>query len=115
MLFQDGNSSDVFWINDYQMDVVETYPTMSMTIFGSFYNPHYGYVTLSTQQALVINMADQVPSAGILIAVGYNGSAGGPTMARLTCLSSGLFKVESDIDGDGVYDTESEDLFWSDY
>jgi hypothetical protein len=60
-------------------------------------------------------MTDQVPSAGILIAVGENGSAGGPTMARLTCLSAGLFKVETDTDGDGVYDTDSGDLFWDDF
>ncbi|WP_372680072.1 hypothetical protein [Desulfosarcina sp.] len=115
MLFQDGIGGDVFWIKDYQMDVVETGPTMSMTIFGNFYSPQYGYVVLSTQQALVVDTTDQVPSAGILIAEGENGSAGGPTMARLTCLSAGLFKVETDTDGDGDYDTVSVDLFWDDF
>jgi len=60
-------------------------------------------------------MTDQVPSAGILIAVAENGAAGGPTMAQLMCLSCGLFKVETDSDGDGVYDTDSGDLFWDDF
>jgi hypothetical protein len=99
-----------FWINDHQMEVVETGPTMSMSISGNVHSPQYGYVTLSTQPAFVVDTTDQVPSTGILIVVGENGSVGGPTMARLTCLSTGLFKVETDTDGDGVYDTDSGDL-----
>ena len=119
MYLQDGNSNDVYWINNYNMEAIdylsEDPPYVSMTISGIFYDPHYGYVTLSTPENLIVNDNDRLPTSGILLVEGENGVFGGPTKARLTCYSSSLFNVEADIDGDGGYDWNSGDLSWDDY
>ena len=115
MYLQDGSSGDVFWINNYQMQVVHYDSFMSVTVSGNFYDPDYGYVTLSTQQVLIIDDYTMTPRSGILIAGGENGSAGGPTSAKLTCYPSALFQVEADTDGDGGYDWESGSQSWDDY
>ncbi|WP_419655630.1 uncharacterized protein Dvar_47240 [Desulfosarcina variabilis str. Montpellier] len=86
-----------------------------MTISGDFYYPDYGYVSLSTEQTLIIDASTGTPSSGVLIVTGENGSSGGPTEARLTCYSEGQFQVEADTDGDGVYDWTSDMLSWDSY
>jgi hypothetical protein len=113
MYIQDSNSGDVFWIDGYRMGISADDSYYAITISGNFYDPHYGYVTVSTQQNLLVSESDMIPYSGILIAVGENGTAGGPTKARLTCYSSGSFQVEADTNGDGVYDWDSGDLSWS--
>jgi hypothetical protein len=55
MYLQDGSNDDVFRINNYQMQVVYYASYMSVTVSGNFYDPDYGYVTLSTQQSLIID------------------------------------------------------------
>lgn len=115
MYLQNGNSSDVFWISDYHMEGVEDATNLLMNISGNFYDPEYGHITLSTLQDLTMNVDETVPSSGILAVVGENGPAGGPTMAKLTCYPSGLFQVEADTNGDGIYDWDSGTLSWDDY
>ena len=113
MYLQDG--SDVYWINNYNIEAIEYPSSVSISVSGIFYDPNYGYVTLSTPENLVVYDYDRLPAAGILLVEGENGSSGGPTKAKLTCKSSGLFNVEADTDGDGIYDWDSGDLSWDDY
>jgi hypothetical protein len=115
MYLQDGSNSEVFWLHNFQMTVVDHISYLTMTVSGSFYYPDYGYVSLSTQQPLVVDSDTMTPSSGILIVSGETGSAGGPTRARLTCYASDLFQVEADTDGDGVYDWTSAYLSWDEY
>ena len=115
MYLQDGNSNDVYWINNYNIEAIEYPSYVSMTISGIFYDPHYGYVTLSTPENLIVYDYDRVPTSGILLVEGDNGVSGFPTKARLTCYSSSLFNVEADTDGDGIYDWSSGVLSWDDY
>lgn len=114
MYIQDGNDDYVFWIRDYQITAAEDASGVAMNISGRFYHPDYGYVTLSTQQALITNFSDVLPVSGVLIAIGETGSEGGPTKAKLTFVDSDLFRVEADTNGSGVYDWDSGELLWSD-
>jgi hypothetical protein len=86
-----------------------------MTISGDFYYPDYGYVSLTTEQTLIIDASTMTPTSGVLVVSGENGSAGGPTRARLTCYSSGQFQVEADTNGDGEYNWTSALLSWDEY
>jgi hypothetical protein len=115
MYLQDGSTDEVFWLNNFQMTVTDHLATLEMIVSGTFYSPDHGYVTLSTQQTLTIDSDTMTPISGVLVATGENGSAGGPTQARLTCYSSGEFQVEADTDGDGTYDWTSEPLSWDEY
>jgi hypothetical protein len=115
MYLQDGSTKDVYWIKNYLLDVEDYGSYVSMNLSGQFYNPHYGYVTLTTQQNLIVGYYDQNPSSGVIIVVGENGISAGPTMARLTCFPNDIFQVEADTDGDGLYDWVSGDLYWGNY
>ena len=111
---QNGKDGPVFWIHNYRINVEDYGSYVSMTLSGRFYDPSYGYVTLSTQQAIMANYPNMVPESGVLLVVGKNGAVGGPTMARLTCQPSSKFIVEADTVGDGVFDWVSEELSWDD-
>lgn len=115
MYLQDISSNDVYWINNYDMRAIEYADYVSMTVSGTFYNLHHGYVTVSTIENLIVYEYDSVPTSGTILAERENGVSGGPTKARLTCYPSGLFNVGADTDGDGVYDWNSGDFYWDDY
>ena len=115
MYLADGTDDYVFWLNNYQMELEDHSTYSTMTISGDFYFPDYGYASLTTEEELVIDNDTGTPSSGVLIVTGENGSAGGPTRARLTCYSAGQFQVEADTDGDGVYDWTSDTLSWDAY
>jgi hypothetical protein len=71
---------------------------------GRFYDPEFGYVELSVEGLIQINVTDRWPSSGVMILTGAQGGSGGPTRARLTFLNATEFLVEADTDGDGAYD-----------
>ena len=113
MYIQNGYSGDVFWLRDYQITVTEDALEVSMNISGRFYHPDYGYVTLSTEQAIIAEASDMFPVSGVLIVVGETGLEGGPTKAKLTFSGSDSFSVEADTNGNGVFDWDSGELFWN--
>lgn len=80
-----------------------------------FYDPQDGYVSVSIIENPIVYDYDRVPTSGVILAEGENGVSGGPTMDRLTCYPSGLFNVQADTNGDGIYDWDSWDLPWDDY
>jgi hypothetical protein len=112
LLAKVGQDNEVFWINDYRIEVKERINELSLNISGNFYDPKYGYVTLSTQQELIIDVNDMLPTSGVLIATGRNGIAGGATHASLICYPTGVFEVKVDTNGDGSYDWNSGQLYW---
>ncbi len=76
---------------------------------GRYYHPDYGYVELSTISPFRLYLSDFGPATGQLQIAGANGSK-----ALLTAISSTLFEVTADIDGDGTYEWSSGLLRWSD-
>jgi hypothetical protein len=112
LLAKVGQDNEVFWINDYRIEVRERITELFLNISGKFYDPKYGYVALSTQQELIIDVNDMLPTSGVLIATGRNGIAGGVTRASLICYPTGIFEVKVDTNGDGFYDWNSGQLYW---
>jgi hypothetical protein len=108
MYMRDNNTEEVFWVDDYSMTLTDLGNEIEFEISGKFYDPDYGYITVSTEEPFVYGYYDYYPYQGVLVVTG-----GGNTKARLTVLSSDTFKVEADTDGDGTYDYDSGVLYWS--
>jgi hypothetical protein len=109
MLLQDNNTLKVYWVKDYALTLTEGVNyEVTFKISGYYYDPDYGYVTISTPTPFVIYYGYSWPSDGVLVVTGD-----GNTKARLTVLSSATCQVEADTNGDGSYDWDSGVLYWS--
>jgi hypothetical protein len=78
------------------------------TISGRFYDPDYGYITISTPLNFGIMSYNSYPHQGEMVIHGGNG-----TKARLRVIDSNYCTVEADTDGDGTYDWSSGTLIWT--
>ena len=114
MLLKDNSTGKVYWARDCTMTWTDGAGYMAFEWSGRYYDPDHGYITVSTNTAFVIYDGDYWPTEGVLVIRGHTGTAGGRTKARLHVLSSTTFHVEVDTDGDGSYDWDSGDLYWSD-
>lgn len=116
LLFRDDNLNKVYRLENYQMVITEESSYFQIGLSGRFYNPDYGYVDMSTSQPFLVGLYDDHPYLGQLLLTGENGSAGGPTCARLTAISAIQCQVEADIDGDDSYggseDYDSGAISW---
>jgi hypothetical protein len=110
VLVRDESTGEVYWVKDYTMTVTEGATYIDIELSGTYYDPNYGYVILSTPTPLRIYEDHYWPSQGVLVVEGEIGTMGGNTKARLTFLSSLTYQVEADTDGDGEYDWVSEVL-----
>ncbi len=114
MLLKDNNTGKVYKLEDYVMTLTDTGSYVDVEGSGTYFDPDYGYVTISTVTPFRIYYGDIYPSDGVLVIHGNTGIAGGSTMARLAALSSSTFQVEADTNGDGIYDWNSGDMNWDD-
>jgi hypothetical protein len=114
MMVRDNSDGRVCKIENYQMDITDRGTYAEMTVNGRYYDADYGYVDLDTTGAFLTSDANVYPHAGQLVLHGENGTAGGPTRARLTALSAAECQVEADTDGDGAYDYDSGAVQWTD-
>ncbi len=96
-----------YWFKDFVVAGTDESSSYSMTIDGRYYDPDYGYIDFSTEEPFTILTDDENPSAGVLIALGGDG-----TKARLTALSSTTYMIEADTNGDGTFEWTSEVLYW---
>lgn len=104
---KDNGTGDYYWMEDYVLEMYYGDYADTMEVSGRFYSPEYGYVTLTTTTAFVVDFDDYYPSEGVLIAAGA-----GNTRAKLTVLSSTSYMVEADENGDGTYEWDSGELYW---
>ena len=114
MLLQDNSTGKVYKVKDYIMTLTEEVNYVDVEVSGTYFDPDYGYVSISTTTPLRIYDGDDYPSDGVIVVTGNTGIAGGSTMARLTALSSTTYQVEADTNGDGTYDWDSGVKNWSD-
>jgi hypothetical protein len=115
MLIKDNTLDKVYKVEDYHLTVSEGWNYASISASGKFYDPDYGYVTLSTESPLLIYSSGDYPSSGTLVLTGKTGSAGGPTRARLTAISADTCQIQADTDGDGSYDDYDSGIIpWED-
>ena len=94
MVLLDSSTGKTYWVKDYTYTLTGS----SLTISGTYYDPDYGYVTVTTVTPLQVASTDAWPTAGVLLFTGANGSR-----ARLTFTSTG-YTVEVDT-GSGFYTT----------
>lgn len=87
LVLQASTNGKTYWVKDYTY----TLSGGSLTISGTYYDPDYGYVTVTTQTPLQVTSSDAWPTAGVLIFTGANG-----TKARLTFTSATSYTVEVD-------------------
>ena len=113
MLVQDNSTGKVYKV-EYTMTLTEEANYVDVEVFGTYFDPDYGYVFITTTTPLCIYDGDDYPSDGAIVVTGSTGIAGGSTMARLIALTSTTYQVEADTNGDGIYDWNSGVLNWSD-
>jgi hypothetical protein len=93
-LITDNVSGRTYWAKDITLTLTGT----SLTIAGTYYDPIYGYVVISTVTPLTVtSIDDTTPTAGQLLFTGANN-----TKARLTFTASS-YTVEADTAGNGTY------------
>lgn len=114
MGLKDNNTGKVYWLEDYNMTLIGWWNYIEVEVSGRYYDPDYGYVTITTPIPLRIYDSDDQPSDGVFVITGNRGIGGGSTKAMLTALSSTTYQVEADTNGDGTYDWNSEVLNWFD-
>ena len=114
-VFTDNNIGISSWLKDcFLRDIHGKDYREFLSAIGRFYDPDYGYVELSAEEAIRTYGRDYWPSSGKLVLTGAEGIQGGNTKIRITYLSATEYLVEADTDGDGAYDDyNSGTLLWS--
>ncbi len=103
MDFRDNKANKVYRVN-YTVNTSYDGMNVVMTMTGRFYHPDYGYIDINTPVALTMGPTDDYPSSGQVVVTGGAGSVG-PTRVRATFQSGDSYLLESDLDGDGVYES----------
>jgi hypothetical protein len=106
---KDNTSGKVFWIDGYQMCIIDRGNELEGDLNGTFYHPDYGYVILSIDDTFLVYDGDEWPSTGSIFFEGDNS-----TQAQLVILDNLTCRIEADTDGDSIYDWDSGILKWSD-
>jgi hypothetical protein len=104
---KDNNTGVIFRVENFVVTITQHSGYYEFTITGTFYDPDYGMVTVTTETSFKINNGDLHPYEGALVVTGANNSA-----ARLTCLSNTTYQIEVDLNGDGIYDWSSGVITW---
>jgi hypothetical protein len=103
---RDEDTGKVYWLDGYQLSVLYGFDTQSfeeVTInAGRFYDPDRGYIDVHTQEPVRTFDGELWPSSGLYVAEGVMNAS-----ARLIFLSTVIYQVEADVDGDGVYEYET--------
>ncbi len=102
-------TGEVSWIKDYSLNLAELAGDVEIEIFGTFYHPDNGFVTLSTSESFIIHDEDDWPASGQLVIKGD-----GDTEARLIAIDQLRYSIEADTNGDGIFDWDSGILNWVD-
>lgn len=112
---EDGETGKVFWFEDYKIDVVDNSNNQQLTISGTFYDPDFGYVGVSTEKPIITYTGDTDPRDGTFVITGTPGIIGGNAKARLTFLTPASYQEDADINGDGIFDDWSTGIqVWPD-
>lgn len=119
MLMRDDASGKMFQTVGYRIDATggtdsDGKDYADLSISGTFYHSDHGYVVISTQEPIHILLDADWPSSGVLVVNGKTiEGASEPTSARLTVIDASSYHVEADVDGDGVYDSDSGTKYWA--
>lgn len=108
------NSSDpvvAYWFRDVEIELEEGDGFTDLTsMTGKYYDPLFGFVVMSINEAIHMPDSGYWPASGSLILTGDAG-----TKALLTFIDVESYQVDADTDGDGEYDDYSSgQQFWAD-
>lgn len=101
---KDNATNTVYWAQDYVIKITEgvdvdgDYLDVEINS-GNYYEPDYGYVTITTPTPFRIYVSDLWPSSGVMVATGT-----GSTKVRLTAISNTECQIDADLNGDDIYD-----------
>jgi len=101
---KDNATNTVYWAQDYVIKITEgvdvdgDYLDVEINS-GNYYEPDYGYVTITTPTPFRIYVSDLYPREGVMVATGT-----GSTKVRLTAISNTECQIDADLNGDDIYD-----------
>lgn len=104
---KDKQSGQVYWLKNYSINLYELSNRFEIEIFGTFYNPDSGFVTLTTIEPFVVFAEDDWPASGQMLIQGDSA-----TNAQLTAIDQLHYRIEADTEGDGIFDLNSGLLNW---
>lgn len=109
-LLKDTASSKVYWASNFVMNVTiaTSYVDVNLSS-GAYYDPDYGYVTITTPTPFRVYDVDAWPSSGVIVVTGT-----GNTKARLTTIDNTQCQIDADLDGDGTYEWGPNTYNWAD-
>jgi len=106
---KDDQSGKIYWLKDYSMNLSELVGHIEIEIFGTFYHPENGFVTLTTSDPFIVHDGDDWPTSGQFAIKGNSG-----TKARLVALDQLHYGIEADTASEGFFDWDSGILKWND-
>ena len=95
-------------MKDYSINLSQFVGHLEIEIFGTFYHPDEGFVTITTTEPFVVFDEDDWPESGQLEIQGDRN-----TKALLSAINHMHYRIEADTDGDGVFDMDSGILDWT--
>jgi len=109
-LFKDGATSKVYWVSNFEMFITigGSYVDVNLSS-GAYYDPDYGYVTITTPTPFRVYDSDFWPSSGVIVVTGT-----GNTKARLTTIDNTQCRIDADLDGNGTYEWGPNTYNWAD-
>jgi hypothetical protein len=109
LLVQNTANSKVYKYDNYVLSGTEVDASISFDMTGTYYDPDYGYVAVTTPVDFIVGIDDDWPSSGEMLCVGANASR-----TKLTALNITTYNVSVDSNGDGIYETVLGPFNWSD-
>ncbi len=103
----DERDGQVYWINDYSLNLFEFPGRVEIEVFGTFYHPDYGYVIVTTSEPFIWHDDENRPAAGRVMIYGDHN-----TSAQFMAFDHLHYGIEADSAGDGIFDWDSGILNW---
>ena len=103
------HNGQVYWIKEYSINLSEFVGHVEIEIFGTFYHPDDGSVTLATSKPFVVFNEDAWPASGQLVIDGDDN-----TDAHLVVIDQLHYRIAADTTGDGIFNWDSGILNWTD-
>jgi hypothetical protein len=106
---KDEPTGQIYWMKDYSINQSQFFGHVEIEIFGTFYHPDEGFVTITTTEPFVVFDEDDWPASGQLEIQGNRN-----TKSQLIAINQMYYRIEADTEGDGVFDKNSRTLNWTD-
>lgn len=107
VLMQDGTTAKTYWMKNFNLTLWNRTNYIEFSIVGTYYDPDYGYIDITTPTTFKINTTAKYPYEGMMVLTGKSA-----TKAKLTALSATTYEVAADTNGDGTYEWNTGTKNW---